>query len=184
MKRRVRIIVFSAIIVTVAAGIYVFLGSLQSTTMENFHLKSSVFRDGDYIPSKFTCDGDNVNPMLEIRNAPHGTKSFALIMDDPDASNGSTWDHWLVWNIDPKTQYIMDDNLPFGSVQGKNSFGKESYGGPCPPRGNSAHRYMFELYALDMPLDLPQGASKTDLETAMQGHILEETVLMGKYGRK
>ncbi len=152
--------------------------------MGNLALKSSTFRDGDPIPAKFTCDGDNVNPMLEIRNAPHETKSFALVVDDPDASNGGVWDHWILWNIDPKTQYVMEDNIPFGAVEGKNSFGKEHYGGPCPPRGNNAHRYMFKLYALDTTFDLPQGASKSDLEAAIKGHVLEETVLMGRYGRK
>ncbi len=157
---------------------------LYTEFMGNLALKSSTFRDGDPIPAKFTCDGDNVNPMLEIRNAPRETKSFALIVDDPDASNGGVWDHWIVWNIDPKTQYVMEDNIPFGAVEGKNSFGKEHYGGPCPPRGNQAHRYMFKLYALNTALDLPQGASKAELEEAIKGHVLEETTLMGKYGRK
>ena len=95
-------------------------------------LKSSAFRHGDPIPAKHTCDGDNVNPLLEIRNIPAGAKSLAVAMDDPDATRGQVWDHWVVWNIDPKTQYVSEDNVPFGAVLGKNSAGQLKYYGPCP----------------------------------------------------
>jgi len=152
--------------------------------MGNLILKSSAFKEGEMIPAKNTCDGDNLNPLLEIRNIPEGAKGLALIVDDPDATGGGTWVHWLVWNIDPKTQYVSEDNVPFGAVQGKNSGDHERYDGPCPPRGNAPHRYMFKAYALDIVLNLPAGSSKSDLEKAMEEHILDQTVLMGKYGRK
>jgi Raf kinase inhibitor-like YbhB/YbcL family protein len=152
--------------------------------MGNLILKSSAFKDGGNIPAKNTCDGDNVNPLLEIRNVPEGVKSLALIVDDPDATGGVTWVHWLVWNIEPKTQYVSEDNVPFGAVQGKNSGNHEKYDGPCPPRGNAPHRYMFKAYALDAILDLPSGSSKSDLESAMAGHILDQTVLTGLYSRR
>ncbi len=147
-------------------------------------LKSSAFKEGETIPAKNTCDGDNVNPLLEIRNIPAGAKSLALIVDDPDATGGKTWDHWLVWNIEPKTQYVSEDNVPFGAVQGKNSAGQVKYYGPCPPRGNPPHRYMFKVFALDILLDLPAGSTKAELESAMAGHVLDQATLMGRYGRK
>lgn len=159
---------------------------MKKPIMENktdLTLKSSAFREGDIIPRKFTCDGDNVNPLLEIKNVPSGTKSFALVVDDPDATNGKTWDHWVMWNIDPKTQYIMEDNLPSGAVQGLNSWNKNKYGGPCPPQGAKPHRYMFKLYALDALLDLPASSMKAQLGSAMAGHIIGQTTLMGLYGR-
>ncbi len=158
----------------------------EKPTMENktdLTLKSSAFKEGDIIPRKFTCDGDNVNPLLEIKNASAGTKSFALIVDDPDATRGRTWDHWVMWNIDPKTQYIMEDNLPSGAVQGLNSSNKNKYAGPCPPQGAKPHRYMFKLYALDTLLDIPASSTKAQLESAIAGHVIGQTTLMGLYGR-
>lgn len=146
-------------------------------------LKSSSFKDGEFIPKKFTGEGENVNPFLEIKNVPENTKSLALIVDDPDATGGVTWVHWVLWNINPKTQYIPEDSVPEGAVVGVNSWGKNSYGGPYPPVGSKPHRYMFKLYALDVVLDLEANASANDLEKAMEGHILEKTVLMGLYKR-
>jgi Raf kinase inhibitor-like YbhB/YbcL family protein len=147
-------------------------------------LKSSAFKPGEFIPPKFTCDGEDVNPLLEIRDVPADAKSLALIVDDPDATRGTTWVHWLLWNIDPRTQYISEDSVPFGAILGKTDFGYLRYGGPCPPRGSKPHRYMFKLYALDKMLDLPEGSTKADLERAMAGHILAEASLVGLYGRK
>ncbi|MDI6820818.1 MAG: YbhB/YbcL family Raf kinase inhibitor-like protein [Patescibacteria group bacterium] len=152
--------------------------------MGNLLLKSSSFKQNETIPSKHTCDGDNVNPLLEIRNAPPETKSLVLIVDDPDATHGGVWDHWLVWNITPKTQYIDEDTVPAHAIQGKNSFGNQKYGGPCPPKGTGSHRYMFKLFALDTELDLKEGSTKTELEKAITGHILDQTVLTGLYSRK
>jgi hypothetical protein len=151
--------------------------------MGNLIIKSSAFKDGERIPAKYTCDGDNVNPFLEIRNVPQGTKSLALIIDDPDATNGGVWDHWVIWNIEPGTQYIAEDTVPHGSIQGKSSWGSRRYGGPCPREGSAPHRYMFKLYALDTALELPEESGKTELLGAIEGHILDEAILMGKYGR-
>jgi Raf kinase inhibitor-like YbhB/YbcL family protein len=147
-------------------------------------VKSSAFKDGGNVSLKHTCDGDNVNPLLEIRNAPAGTKSLVLIMDDPDATRGGTWYHWLVWNIDPKTQYIDEDTIPYGAVQGTGSGGRVRYEGPCPPRGNPAHHYRFSIYALDTLLELPAGSDEAALKAAMNGHVLAQGMLIGLYGRK
>lgn len=146
-------------------------------------IKSSAFKDGEFIPEKFTCDGENANPLLEIRNIPPETKNLALIMDDPDAPSG-TWVHWLVWNILPNTQYINEDALPDGAVEGKTSFGRPGYGGPCPPRGDKPHRYFFKIYALDGDISLEAGSSLEDLEKAMEGHIIEQSRIVGLYQRK
>ncbi len=146
-------------------------------------VKSSAFKEGGDVPAKFTCDGADVNPLLEIRDVPEGTKGLALIVDDPDATRGATWYHWLVWNIDPKTQYIDEDTVPFGAVQGTGSGGKAKYLGPCPPRGNPAHHYRFSIYALDALLDLPAGSDEAALKVAMNGHILAQGMLIGLYGR-
>ena len=152
--------------------------------MGNLVIKSSAFKNNDFIPTRHTCDGDNVNPFIEILNAPAETKSIALIMDDPDATGGVTWVHWLLWNMEPKTHYIPEDNVPGNAVLGTTSFGKIKYGGPCPPRGSEPHRYMFKVYALDSVLDLAEGALKEDLEKAMEGHVLDDGVLIGLYQRK
>ncbi len=145
-------------------------------------LKSAVFKEGGTIPEKYTCDGENINPLIEIVGTPENTKSMVLIVDDPDAPAG-TWDHWIMWNIDPKTSYIHEDSIPAGAVQGNTSFGKPRYGGPCPPKGDKPHRYVFKLYTLDAMLDLPETATRQELEQAMKGHILAQTTLTGKYKR-
>lgn len=147
-------------------------------------MESPEFKNNGLIPKKFTCDGENINPKLEFQNIPEETKSLVLIMDDPDATGGITWDHWLIWNIDPKRKYIEEDEIPKDAVLGSTSFGEIKYGGPCPPKGNNPHRYMFKLYALDTKLNLSRGALKSQLENAMEGHILDQTVLIGLYGRK
>jgi len=151
-----------------------------------FKLTSPAFADGQMIPSKYTADGDNVSPPLAWEGLPPGTQSLALICDDPDAPVG-TWVHWLMWNI-PATPPSLREHvppqkqLPNGSRQGVNDFGRIGYGGPAPPSGT--HRYYFRLYALDTVLDLPAGASRGQLEKAMKGHILGQTQLMGKYSRQ
>jgi len=149
-------------------------------------LISSAFKEGEMIPSKYTCDGPDVSPPLEWSDAPAGTKSFALISDDPDAPVG-TWVHWVIFNI-PANEHKLEENVPKtevlknGARQGKNDFGRLGYGGPCPPGGT--HRYFFKLYALDRELDLRPGATKRDLLKAMEGHVLAEAYLMGKYKRR
>lgn len=143
-------------------------------------LTSSAFEHNGAIPSKFTCDGDDTSPPLDIVDVPENAKSLALIMDDPDAPVG-TWDHWIVYNIPATVNEIPQGTEPQG-IGGKNSWGRIGYGGPCPPSGT--HRYFFKLYALDRELDLPEGSSKEELEKAMEGHIIEKTELMGTYEKK
>lgn len=152
--------------------------------MGNLVIKSSAFKNNGLIPEKHTCDGENVNPFIEILNAPAETKSLVLIMDDPDATGGVTWVHWLLWNMESKTHYIPEDNVPGNALLGTTSFEKIGYGGPCPPRGNKPHRYMFKVYALDVELDLNEGAFKEELLKAMEGHVLDEGLITGLYGRK
>ncbi len=164
-------------------GLILVLVSKNNGNMGNLTVKSSAFKDGDMIPQRFTCDGENINPLLEIKNVPQGAKSLALIMDDPDATGGRIWDHWILWNIDPKTQYITEDSVPGGATEGLNSWNKNKYGGPCPPEGSKPHRYIFNVYALDVLLDIPASSTKADLAQAMEGHTIEKTTLMGLYGR-
>lgn len=149
-----------------------------------FTLKSTAFKDGAAIPIKHTCDGDDVNPFLEIKNPPEGTTSFALIVDDPDATRGIPFDHWLLWNILPNTQYISEDSIPQGAVQGMTDFNVTKWGGPCPPPGSVSHRYVFTLYALDQMTPLSAGATKEELIKLMEGHILGKAELTGLYQRK
>jgi hypothetical protein len=143
-------------------------------------LTSSAFENNGTIPSKNTCDGNNINPPLDIAEVPEGAKSLALVVDDPDAPAG-IWVHWLVWNIPTSTTSINESTKPSG-VEGTTSFGEPGYGGPCPPSGT--HRYFFKLYALDTELSLGSEADKSALESAMKGHILEEAELIGKYSRQ
>jgi len=146
--------------------------------LERLVVKSPAFENNGFIPSKYTCDGEDVNPPLRIEGIPEGTKTLALIVDDPDAPMG-TWDHWIVWNI-PPVEEIKEDSVP--GVEGLNDFNKHSYGGPCPPSGT--HRYFFKVYALDTELDLSPNARKEDLEKAMEGHILAKGELVGLYSRR
>ena len=149
-------------------------------------LTSSAFSQGDPIPTKYTCDGDDVSPPLSWGDPPEGTASFALINDDPDAPAG-TWVHWVLYNLPADARSLpeavpSDAELPDGSRQGQNSWQRLGYGGPCPPSGT--HRYFFELNALDTALDLASGANKEEVLKAMEGHILGQTELMGVYSRK
>ena len=144
-------------------------------------ITSSVFKQGEEIPSKYTCDGKNINPPLEIKDIPKEAKSLVLIIDDPDAPGG-TFLHWLVFNISPETQVIKENTIPLGAQEGKNSFRRIDYGGPCPPSG--VHHYFFRLYALDKWLRLAKGSNLETVKKAMEGHILCQTELMGIYKRK
>ncbi|MFZ2205224.1 MAG: YbhB/YbcL family Raf kinase inhibitor-like protein [Minisyncoccia bacterium] len=146
------------------------------------NIQSLAFENGKEIPAQYTCDGENTNPALIINDVPKEAKSLALIMDDPDASRGVTWDHWVMWNISPDTTEIKENSVPVGAVQGENSWPKNEYSGPCPP--NNSHRYFFKLYVLDTVLDLPKTAGSKELIKAMQNHILAESELMGRYQRK
>lgn len=148
-----------------------------------FTLKSTAFKDGGAIPAKHACDGEDVNPFLEIKNPPEGTASFAIIVDDPDATRGVAFDHWLLWNIDGNTRYLSEDSVPHGAVQGMTDFGSPKWGGPCPPPGKP-HRYVFKLYALDVALPLSAGGTKQELIKLMEGHVLGIAVLTGIYERR
>jgi Raf kinase inhibitor-like YbhB/YbcL family protein len=146
----------------------------------NMKITSSAFQEGASIPSKFSCDGANTSPPLQIAEVPSGAKSLVLIVDDPDAPSG-LFTHWAVWNISPQTDAIAEGSRPKG-VQGTNDFGKSGYGGPCPPSGT--HRYYFKIFALDRELDLPFGAKRSQLDAAMKGHVVAQGELMGRYSRK
>ena len=141
-------------------------------------IESPVFKNNELIPTKYTCQGEDINPPLKISAVPQSTKSLALIIDDPDAPVG-TWVHWLLWNIPPETAEIGENSVPPGATEGQTDFGQPGYGGPCPPSGT--HRYFFKLYALDTELSLAAGASKKELEAALRGHILEQAELIGLY---
>jgi Raf kinase inhibitor-like YbhB/YbcL family protein len=143
-------------------------------------ITSSAFQEGGNIPSKFTCDGADVNPALRLEGAPAEAKSLLLIVDDPDAPVG-LFTHWLVWNIDPKTTEIAENSAPGSAVQGTNDFPKKGYGGPCPPSG--AHRYYFKIFVLDQMLALKPGAKRAEVDAAMRGRVIAQGELMGRYSR-
>ncbi len=147
----------------------------------SFTITSPAFMQGQSIPAKFSCKGADVSPALNWNEPPAGTRSFALIMDDPDAPMG-TWDHWVLFNLPPETRSLSEDFQPAAPiVSGKNSWGRNDYGGPCPPSGT--HRYFFKLYALDAALDLSARADKQAVLAAMQGHILAQAELMGTFSK-
>ncbi len=158
----------------------------KGATAMAFTIKSSAFEEGATIPKKFACDGADVSPPLSWSGAPVGTKSYALICDDPDAPMG-TWVHWVLWGLPPDTMALLEGvpaetTLASGARQGLNSWPRVGYGGPCPPPGKP-HRYFFKLYALDATLTVPANANKAALEKAVKGHTLAEAQVMGKYGR-
>jgi Raf kinase inhibitor-like YbhB/YbcL family protein len=143
-------------------------------------ITSSAFQESGTIPSKFTCDGSDTSPPLQITGVPSEAKTLVLIADDPDAPGG-LFTHWLVWNIPPQTNSIAEGGVAKG-VQGTNDFGKSGYGGPCPPSG--AHQYAFKVFALDRELDLRSGAKRSQLDAAMKGHVIAQGELIGRYARK
>lgn len=148
--------------------------------------ESPAFQQGEMIPGKYTCDGENISPALAWDPLPAAAKSLCLICDDPDAPSG-TWVHWVVYNIPATVKSLPEgmpakEKLPEGACQGISDFGSFGYGGPCPPGGT--HRYFFKLYALDTVLALSGKVTKKQLEAAMQGHVVGQGELMGKYSRK
>ena len=145
-------------------------------------ITSTAFENYQPIPAKYTCDGEDINPSLAFSDVPENAKSLVLIMDDPDATRGITWNHWVMWNISVQTTKIEENGSPPGAVRGLNSWPKKGYGGPCPPQ--KEHRYFFKLYALDTLLDLSEQSTKQDVEAVMQGHILEQAELVGLYKRQ
>ena len=149
-------------------------------------VESSASKEGELIPSQYTCDGSNISPPLKWSDPPEGTMSLVLISDDPDAPAG-TWVHWVVCNIPPSVKGFPQ-NVPTtkilenGAIQGTTDFGKIGYGGPCPPSGT--HRYYFKMYALDTMLNFDPGATKKQVVDAMKDHVLAKGQLMGRYKRR
>jgi Raf kinase inhibitor-like YbhB/YbcL family protein len=150
----------------------------MSRDNSNLRVRSFAFSHGGHIPPKYTCEGENVNPPLEVSDLPENTKSLAVIVEDPDAPRG-VYDHWVAWNI-PPNEAIGENSRP--GISGRNSFGNTGYGGPCPPSGS--HRYFFKVYALDSNLDLQPGSDKKMLAEAMKNHVLASGELMGHYQKK
>jgi Raf kinase inhibitor-like YbhB/YbcL family protein len=159
----------------------------QEEAPMSIQVTSSVFAEGAEVPVRYTCDGDDVSPPLAWTGIPDGTAAMAVVSDDPDAPGG-TWVHWVMWGISADATGLTEqlptaDVLPDGARQGRNDFGKVGYGGPCPPPG-SPHRYYFTLYALDAEPELEAGAKKSDLLSAIDGHVLAKGRLMGTYRRR
>ena len=160
-------------------------------------LKSNAFKNNQKIPIKYTCEGKNISPQLSWSDIPEGTKSFAIVCDDPDAPTKEPFVHWIIFNINGDVKDLPENiiskkfftkknpkiSLRFAK-QGTNSFGEIGFGGPCPPKGHGVHRYFFKIYALNKVLRLKAGATKDKLIKAMEGHILAETKLIGKFKRK
>lgn len=152
-------------------------------------ISSTAFQPGGTIPVRHTCDGEDVSPDLAWTDPPAGTRSFALIVDDPDAPAG-TWVHWVLYDVPAEARSLASavskkETLaePAGARQGRNDFGRIGWGGPCPPRGKP-HRYFFRLYALDRLLELPPGATRAEVDRAMRGHVLARAEMHGTYARK
>jgi Raf kinase inhibitor-like YbhB/YbcL family protein len=148
--------------------------------MAEFALESSAFEHAQAVPSRYSCEGEDVSPPLRWSNVPEGTRSLALIVDDPDAPGG-VFTHWLAWGLDPAAEGVGEgESAP---REGPNDFGASGYRGPCPPPGHGRHRYVFRLYALDTQLELAAGAAKAELEQAIEGHVLTMAELVGTYER-
>ena len=162
-------------------GFVIFVGIFDMNAASSISITSSSFQAGGDIPAKFTCDGTNVSPALQIGGVPNEAKSLVLIVDDPDAPRG-LFTHWIIWNIDPKTTRVAENSAPAAGVQGTNDFGKRNYGGPCPPSGT--HRYFFKIFALDTKLELKPNARRAELDAVMRGHVLAQGELMGRYSHK
>jgi Raf kinase inhibitor-like YbhB/YbcL family protein len=145
------------------------------TVVSKLTITSPAFTDGGLMPSQYTCEGKDINPALHIGTIPDTAKCLALIMEDPDAPKG-IFTHWVMWNI-PIINSIGENSAP--GVQGTNSFGKQQYNGPCPPKG--IHRYFFRIYALSEELNIPEGASKEDLITAMKDYVIATGEVIGRY---
>jgi len=159
--------------------------ALAQNRILTFKLIISAFPDGGMIPDLHSCEGADLAPGLEWLGQPAEAKSFTLIVDDPDAPNG-TWNHWLLYDIRCSLHTLAQGHKP-GSVgvSGTNDFGREGYGGPCPPKGHGPHRYFFKLHALDVPsLGLVRGARRAEIDRALEGHVLAEARYMGRYERK
>ena len=174
---KIKIIISSILILILS----IFMNASEGEKME---FKSTSFENGSPIPKKFTCFGENKAPKLIWSGEPKETKSFVLIMDDPDAVSG-TWDHWVVYDI-PATVHNIDEGgvLPKGAKNGEATNAQKSYVGPCPPKGSGVHNYTFKLYALDVESLNPKGLKKAFIQEAMRGHILDQQTLIGTCEKK
>ena len=178
--------IFSTVMLALAAGLCAAVGRAAKDSVGKVELKSPAFAPGGTIPVQFTCSGADISPPLAWSPPPQGTRTFALIMDDPDAPGG-TWSHWVVYNLLPSTRQLpqaapQGDTIAGGGEQGLNDFHKIGYGGPCPPPGKP-HRYFFRIYALDTMLDLLAPAQRKDILASMKDHLLAQGELMGTFGR-
>jgi Raf kinase inhibitor-like YbhB/YbcL family protein len=156
--------------------------AMHTSASAGLTVVSQDFPDHGAIPQKFTCDGENLPPQISIADVPSKTLGLALIMEDPDAPGG-TFTHWIVFHLPAQVRLLSQETVSQGARQGRNDFDKTGYGGPCPPPGR-AHHYLFHVYALDRQIELPDGATRKDLEQAMKGHVLAEGSLTGLYGRR
>jgi Raf kinase inhibitor-like YbhB/YbcL family protein len=186
IANRKALLVLAAVFIVTAWGKNYWTAESPTDDGRNFKLSSSAFVPGGTIPRLFSCDGSDISPALKWTEPPHGSKSLALIVDDPDAPAG-VWVHWVLYDLPASARGLpqsvpKDAELEGGARQGLNDFRHLGYGGPCPPRG-PAHRYIFKLYSLDTKLGLEAGATKAVLEKAMKGHILARAELIGRYGR-
>jgi len=189
MKKKNFLIIIGIIIVIIIFTIFIFrdknispnqqqVGSTILNNLTTMKISSPAFENNMPIPSKYTCEGENINPPLLSEDVPPEAKSLVLIVDDPDAPRG-TFIHWVVFNISPQANFIEENSVPLGALLGKNDANSLNYYGPCPPSGE--HRYIFHLYALDTQLNLTNGASISEIKDAMRNHILTETELVGRY---
>ena len=151
--------------------------SLANSLSSDFKLASTVFEDNAPIPKKYTCDGGDINPPLSLKNIPPRTKSLAVLVSDPDAPEG-TWSHWVVYNIPPHTAELKENSNP--GTEGLNDFGKYVYGGPCPP-DDKVHHYIFSAYALNAVININEGPTISEVESALKEHIIAQTRLVGTY---
>ncbi|HDJ67044.1 MAG TPA: YbhB/YbcL family Raf kinase inhibitor-like protein [Nitrososphaeria archaeon] len=188
------LIIFAILITIVAVAVFFIvyptgLEHIEATSTKpiaRFILMSPAFKNGENIPEKYTCDGMDVSPPLSWSGFPAGTKSFVLIVEDPDAPGG-IFTHWIAYNISSKITSLPEnvkrvERLEDGILQGINSFGKIGYNGPCPPHG-SKHRYYFRIYALDCYIDLPPGATRDEILKMIENHVIGEAELLGYYER-
>ena len=184
VSERILVVVIVTILV-IGGGIYILQQPITPAItpeetrvlVNELKITSPAFENNTFIPKKYTCDGDNINPPLRIEALPDEAKSIVLIIDDPDAPIG-TWNHWIVWNIPPMEE-IAENSVP--GVEGMNDFQRHSYGGPCPPSGT--HRYLFKVYALKEKLNLDTSSQKSHVEKAMEGKIVAKGELIGLYSR-